>query len=228
MLDVPSGLELAPAPAFAPAPEPVLASASSFATASFDPAAPFAPAAVGMAGEVVPALENPYQAPRARVDRPLVRRYDPLAGMVLASRLRRLAAVIVNTLIFLVPIVLVAAISGDLADFAAADADPNEIVWIVLRRMFIFFVPIVLVNVYLLAKSGQTLGKKALGVRIVRYDGSEASLARLLVLRFGLPNTIGMIPFLGSFFGLLDALFIFGDERRCIHDHFADTKVVLA
>ncbi len=54
------------------------------------------------------------------------------------------------------------------------------------------------------------------------------TLGRLVFLRYGGPGLIGQIPFLGSLFSLLDALFIFSEERRCIHDHFADTKVVVA
>ncbi|HEX9732594.1 MAG TPA: RDD family protein [Thermoanaerobaculia bacterium] len=183
---------------------------------------------MGTAGEVVPAPENPYRAPRARVDRPLVARYDPLAGMVMARRLTRLGAAMIDGVTYLVPVVLGVLISGDLKDFATADPEQGEISMILLRRLFIFALPIMLINVYLLAKSGQTMGKKALGIRIVRTDGAAAGLARLLVLRSLLPSMLSWILFIGGFFGLLDTLFIFGEERRCIHDHFADTMVALA
>jgi hypothetical protein len=35
------------------------------------------------------------------------------------------------------------------------------------------------------------------------------------------------MPYVGPFFGLANILFILRADRRCIHDHFADTKVVL-
>jgi hypothetical protein len=35
-----------------------------------------------------------------------------------------------------------------------------------------------------------------------------------------------MIPFIGNFVNLADALFIFGEEHRCLHDHIAGTKVI--
>jgi len=60
-------------------------------------------------------------------------------------------------------------------------------------------------------------------------DGSDAGLARIFWMRnvVGI-FLIGMIPVVGSFYGLIDPLFIFGDERRCLHDMIADTKVIEA
>lgn len=204
-----------PSPSFEPAP-------------SFGPPAAFVPVPAGTAGEVVPRSENPYQAPRARVDRPLVASDDPLAAMVMARRLTRLAAAILDTIILLIPIFLGLAVSGDFTRLGTLEPDEAELTMLMLRRMFTFGLPIFAINIYLLAKSGQSLGKKALGIKIVRTDGTRASLGRLLMLRIALPNVLGAVPTLGQLFGLLDALFIFGEERRCIHDHFADTMVVVA
>jgi uncharacterized RDD family membrane protein YckC len=76
------------------------------------------------------------------------------------------------------------------------------------------------------ARSGQSIGKKARRIRVVRSDGSPASLFRILVLRnlsiiacaLVVPYGIGVV--------LIDALMIFGDRRRCLHDLMADTRVV--
>jgi uncharacterized RDD family membrane protein YckC len=78
----------------------------------------------------------------------------------------------------------------------------------------------------LLYRSGQTIGKKIVGIRIVRTDGSRAGLLRILGLRYIVPGVISAIPLLGFFFALADALVIFGEQRRCIHDYIADTIVV--
>jgi uncharacterized RDD family membrane protein YckC len=74
-----------------------------------------------------------------------------------------------------------------------------------------------------LAQYGQSIGKRMRHIRVVRNDGSPASLARILLLRNFVPAIIG--SFCGLF-GLVDVLTIFGEERRCIHDLLADTKVV--
>jgi uncharacterized RDD family membrane protein YckC len=74
-----------------------------------------------------------------------------------------------------------------------------------------------------LAQYGQSIGKRMRHIRVVRTDGSPASMARILLLRNFIPAIIG--SFCGLF-GIIDALTIFGEERRCIHDLLADTKVV--
>lgn len=77
----------------------------------------------------------------------------------------------------------------------------------------------------LIATTGQSLAKKWLGIRIVRLDGSELGFLYGVVLRSW------VIEFIGALFSpvaLVDALLIFGDERRCLHDHLAGTKVVVA
>ncbi len=89
----------------------------------------------------------------------------------------------------------------------------------------------VLINGFLLASSGQTVGKRALGIRIVSYtDGELLPIGKLLALRYGPLWVLNLLPFFGGLigpvFGLVDALFIFNSERRCIHDYIAGTKVV--
>ena len=80
----------------------------------------------------------------------------------------------------------------------------------------------------LVKRNGQTIGKKLAGIKVVRSDGSKASLGRIFWLR-NIVNAIpSAIPFLGSLYGLVDHLFIFGDKRQCLHDKIADTVVVTA
>ena len=83
-------------------------------------------------------------------------------------------------------------------------------------------------NAYLLKTSGQSLGKHVVGTRIVTTDGGPVPWGRTLMLRSVLPTFIGYIPGVGSLFGLMDALFVFGKTRQCLHDHMAGTLVVSA
>ena len=74
---------------------------------------------------------------------------------------------------------------------------------------------------YLAARNGQTLGKRMMGIRVVRTDGSPVDLVRILLLRNVVPMAINAAC---GIFSLVDSLFIFGEDRRCLHDHIADTK----
>jgi uncharacterized RDD family membrane protein YckC len=81
---------------------------------------------------------------------------------------------------------------------------------------------------YLIATSGQTVGKRALGIRIVKIDGSPVDFVSGVVMRSWVMNAICNIPYVGPLIGLVDVLMIFGEERRCLHDRIAGTKVVEA
>jgi uncharacterized RDD family membrane protein YckC len=78
----------------------------------------------------------------------------------------------------------------------------------------------------MLHRSGQTIGKRAVDIAVVRTDGSRIGLGRYIVLRVVPVLILGMIPFVGKAVNLIDPLLIFGKEKRCLHDLIADTIVV--
>lgn len=82
------------------------------------------------------------------------------------------------------------------------------------------------INGYFLAKQGQTIGKIAVKTRIVDLNGNICPFAKMFVLRYVVLWAIHTIPIIGNIVGLVDVLFIFGKEKRCIHDYIAGTKVV--
>lgn len=82
------------------------------------------------------------------------------------------------------------------------------------------------VNGYLLATRGQTVGKVAAGIRIVDQDTRQIlSLPKVLLVRELPPALVGMIPVIGGFIALIDIAFIFRQDRRCVHDMLANTIV---
>jgi uncharacterized RDD family membrane protein YckC len=81
---------------------------------------------------------------------------------------------------------------------------------------------VLIYQLILIAKESRTLGKKWMGCKIVRNDGSRASFGRIVGLRTIVNALISVIPF----YALVDMCFIFSDDRRCLHDRLADTKVV--
>jgi len=87
---------------------------------------------------------------------------------------------------------------------------------------------LILWNCVWLQRYGQTVGKRALRIRIVRSNGERATLGHIFGRRF-LPTTLlGVIPRLGPLVTLADCLLIFRASRKCLHDQFADTIVVKA
>jgi uncharacterized RDD family membrane protein YckC len=88
---------------------------------------------------------------------------------------------------------------------------------------------LLVVQVVMLSTRGQTIGKRLLGIRIVRFaDGSKAGFVHGWLLRNFVTGIISAIPWLGLIFFFVDIGFIFRDDRRCLHDLIADTKVVKA
>ncbi|AVP96104.1 RDD family protein [Ahniella affigens] len=84
----------------------------------------------------------------------------------------------------------------------------------------------VLLQGYPLYARGQTWAKWLLDIRIVDLQGKQPEFWRLLVMRYLAPGVLQAIPLLGPAFSLADALYIFGAQRRCLHDYFAGTRVI--
>ena len=160
---------------------------------------------------------NPYAAPKAAVED-----VEPAAGE-LATLWDRFAAAFVDGLCF----GLAAIIGAVAAGFSSTEGGPAGPVGAMGIAMGIMG----LINLWMLHTHRASVGKRALKIRIVRSDGSESGLARLVFLR-GLPQWL--VGAGGSVFGLLnlltlvDVAFIFGGTRQCVHDRIADTIVVKA
>ena len=79
----------------------------------------------------------------------------------------------------------------------------------------------------LLTVRGQSVGKLLLGIQIVRNaDEGRAGFVKAVLLRTLLFAIIANLRFVGFFFLSADLLMIFRQDRRCLHDLVADTKVV--
>lgn len=165
---------------------------------------------------------NPYAPPRAEVRDTVVSDEAQLAG-----RGERLGAAMVDSLIALV------AIGGPLligTDFGKLQAGAFTEAISPLGGGLAGLATLVLIGItiYLVHKNGQTLGKKIVGIKVVRKDFSRASLGRIFWLRNVVNGIPGVIPYIGNVYGLVDHLFIFSDSRQCVHDKIADTVVIKA
>lgn len=150
----------------------------------------------------------------------------------LAPRSKRFLSVVIDSILGLVALAFftIIIISSDLASKLSSidDASPAQQAGF-LVGMFIFtWLIFLLMHGYLLATRGQTIGKYFTKIRIVNLVGSTPSLLRTYLLRYILPNAIYQIPILGAFVGILNPLFIFKKNRRCLHDYIAGTQVIEA
>jgi uncharacterized RDD family membrane protein YckC len=168
-------------------------------------------------------MTNPYAPPQAIVQDIA----DPTAGTVLAERGTRFGAALLDGLIFGVmvylPMVMAFMFTGMKANVSGSEPQlPDLKMGLILAA--VGFVAFAALNIKFMRANGQSVGKKACGIKVVRSDGSAASLSRLIWLRNVLNGLIGLIPM----YGIIEVLFIFGEARRCLHDHIADTIVIKA
>ena len=166
-----------------------------------------------------PADQNPFAPPTARVEDVAT------GGLELAGRGARLGAVLIDGLI---QGAIYYAIAFTLFRSMIPSTSGANVFGSLAIQLVAGFVLFVLVQGYLLATQGQTIGKKLLGLRIVRSNGAAVDIGRMLGLRYFLGWVLTMIPFIGVIYALADALLIFRDSRKCLHDNIADTIVIKA
>ncbi|MEO7052494.1 MAG: RDD family protein [Rhodanobacter sp.] len=167
---------------------------------------------------------NPYAAPAAVV--------DDVPGFVAgdlesrkASRGKRLGAALIDVVInvvWLAPVIMGAMMAGGVRSGIKA-AGPMAALMVL---GLILLLALVVINCMLVYRDGQTIGKRMLDMSMVRSSGARMGLARYLFLRMLPISLLGAIPWVGQFAGLVDAVLIFGAQRRCLHDLIADTIVI--
>lgn len=82
------------------------------------------------------------------------------------------------------------------------------------------------VHGYLLATRGQTVGKMIMKTQIVSDSGELVPLGALILKRYVPLWIVASIPYVGGLICLGDALAIFRENRKCLHDEIAGTKVI--
>ncbi len=161
---------------------------------------------------------NPYAAPTSTTLQ--VPDEAELAGLG-----RRLGGAIIDgiivSIVAFVPLLLY---MGGWAKYANAAADPSFMFTLAIAA--ISLIAFLLVQGYFLATDSQTIGKKILGMKIVRTDGSRADFARIITRRVLPIYATQLVPVVGTFLPLLDVLFIFRGSKKCLHDDIADTIVI--
>lgn len=173
-------------------------------------------------GQYPGAGHNPYAPPTQAAYG-----YDADFGgeQVLAERGTRLVAQLIDGAIMLVGILPMIPALMMMAD------DPEKAFESGMAFFSIGILAMLAIGIYqivLLSTKGQTIGKKAMGIKIVKMDGSEPGFVHAVLLRSWVMGLIGNIPVIGPLVTIADPFLIFAEDRRCIHDHVAGTKVVVA
>ena len=182
---------------------------------------------------------NPFAPPRAHVED----QFNAPTELITASRGSRFLAYLVDAS----PFIVIGILGGIMAAMMlpglfSGQARPNTGGMMAFGLFAIVFGLVslgwLIWNIVLLYRYGQTVGKKVLGIRVVRMDGSRVSFPRFVFLRWLAMAVIGGVVgaiggaigfrYAGSLVSLIDVLMIFGPARRCLHDLVADTQVVTA
>ena len=170
---------------------------------------------------------NPYAPPSANLHAAPA---EPKAGE-LADRLARLGASILDTV--LVWLALMPALLSTWRDFVQSfrsGAGLSQLWWVgagagqLVATMLTL--ALIALQSYLVATTGQSIGKRVARVRIVQMSDQPAGFVRGVLLRNWLFHGLAYVPVGGAILSLVDVLFIFRDDRRCLHDLVADTKVI--
>lgn len=149
-----------------------------------------------------------------------------------ASFGQRLGAYLLDVVIVIIPFLIIVALLGGF-DADNFDADTGRVEEGILAEGAVFatLLGLVLSMGYFTflegGASGQTIGKKALGIRVIRQEtGGTVGYARALA-RNAVRSLPGLIRFLSVLWTLLDGLWMLWDrENQTLHDKAARTLVV--
>ena len=159
---------------------------------------------------------NPYAPPSAFADGPAQEQQEDEV-QILAERGTRWVARLIDTILW-----VITAIPAGFVFMSEKDQIPLGAGLSLITLGFLGY------QWYRVANTGQTLGKKWMGIKVVKLDGSPVNFVSAVLLREWVLSLAGLIPGIGRVIGLVDAVMIFGKDRRCMHDQIAGTKVILA
>ncbi len=172
-------------------------------------------------------MENKFMSDNNYGYNPIPEANAPVyANRPLASRGRRLGASLIDGFLpmaGLIPFLVMLLLTG--SSYEAGSA---------LTVIFALFsglsvTGIAIYGIVLMVTRSQSIGKRILNIVVFDYDTDvRASAGKVFGMRSLVNGLICSVPYLGSLYALIDILFIFGEEKRCLHDRLANTRVVVA
>lgn len=152
-------------------------------------------------------------------------------GYPLGGRLERLAAQAIDFGFLLVPALavicaLLLVLFNPYAPPKTGDEMAARVVPMVIG-ILAFLLGVQCYQWFMISRVGATVGKAWLKLRILSADDDGlVDFVTGVVRRNWVMSLVGRIPTLGFFISLTDILLIFTEDRRCLHDRIAGTKVV--
>lgn len=141
----------------------------------------------------------------------------------LASRWARLFGSLIDGVISIIIIFPIMFYSGYWEKAMSGAVQVSHTILIAALAFVLFFI----IHGYLLAKNGQSIGKKLVGTKIVSVNTDNIlPLSKVVFLRYLPIAVVSNIPIVGGLFVLLDSLLVFRKNKRCVHDLIAGTKVI--
>lgn len=144
-------------------------------------------------------------------------------NVVYATFGRRFLAKLVDGIIMFVMNMIIGGVLGAVLFAAVANLGPGAAGLMILVQVLIQAVGIgasLAYVIYFTRKYDATPGKKALGLRLLRADGSKLSKARITG-RYFAEWISSMILMIGYFMAAFDK-----EQRRSLHDRIVDTRVI--
>lgn len=171
--------------------------------------------------------ENPYQSPNIVAEaKPKVSQKK----LILASLWHRFAGAFIDSVllaIVILPLSFLLALPGVNALFPMGETPEFNIVFLTVAFV-IGQAAFLMIQGYLLATRGQTVGKYVVKTQILDENTNQVpEFFGLYFKRYLILAVVAYIPLIGGYVSLVDALLIFRQNRKCMHDDIAGTKVVL-
>lgn len=152
---------------------------------------------------------------------------DERIELDLASRSSRIFALLVDKLVYL-PCVLPMFLGNAIELYSDFGTPLDRMGQLGFGLTLALVSSIVATQIYLLHRNGWTIGKRSMGIKIVRRSGERAAVGRLLWRQSLIYVLPAWVPSVGLLFATLDVWSFFRADRRCLHDMLADTVVVRA
>lgn len=161
-------------------------------------------------------INNVYKTPNANLEKPNNGEAE------LANRGTRFIAALIDGIIGLFVGILIMSFLGVWQDIQRGIQPGLDVMFTLSALGFVAFV---ILHGNFLMKYGQTIGKRLMKIQIVDMNSNIAPFGRILGLRYLPISVVSALPVV-NLLPIVDILFIFRNDRRCVHDLIAGTQVI--